>query len=432
MKPRANADILATLAGIVERQQQQIEMLSAIVGHLAGGTAAGTPTVEPISLLTFFEETYRPAKLVARSAKTLNVYRAVIHVLEIFLGRPATLADMTNETVSALLGWGIAKRKNSVATVNCWRAHLLAIWRFALKRKLIHEPPDVDKLKAPKRLPEAWTIEEFGRVLQAAAALRGHIGEVQASAWWTAFLLTIYDTGLRRTAALSLRMVDLDVERRHVVARAEHSKTATDQVFQLSDTTIAALRAIIDPPRELLFDWPYDRYDGTTYTALSRAFRGIVKAAGLPNGSRNGLHKIRRTSASHLANAVPIEHVMHHLGHSSPDMARRHYIDPRIAMPSVRAAELLPHPELPKADGGRQALESLLRLDKLTAGATREALRKANIQQTKLARALGIGKSYLNWCLKTESRPMPKTVEAGIRRYLGDHLAGLAGGAKKE
>ena len=55
----------------------------------------------------------------------------------------------------------------------------------------------------------------------------------------------------------------------------------------------------------------------------------VIEAAGLPDTPGNGPQKLRRSSASHLERVCPGS-ASHHLGHLTPDMAIKHYLDPRI------------------------------------------------------------------------------------------------------
>ena len=96
-----------------------------------------------------------------------------------------------------------------------------------------------------------------------------------------------------------------------------------------------AISKTIPPHRELVFPWPYRREQ------LYVHWRKILRGAGVPVTARNGIQKLRRTSASHLE-AVQPGSAMRHLGHATRGLAEKHYIDPRVAV----ARPPLP-PELP-------------------------------------------------------------------------------------
>jgi len=74
-----------------------------------------------------------------------------------------------------------------------------------------------------------------------------------------------------------------------------------------------------------------------------REFKKILQAANLPCGRRDLFHRLRRTSATHLAAVAGIEAAEQHLDHRTPGLARSTYIDPRF-MPQIKAADVLPRP----------------------------------------------------------------------------------------
>ena len=108
------------------------------------------------SLRWFFATHYRPLKLRSRSDNTARLYDHTMRNFSRFLGRDAMLEDLTDDTVSRLLSW-IIDRGRSPHTAEKERCQLLAIWRFACRKKFLDEWPDVDSCKRPTRIPRAWT-----------------------------------------------------------------------------------------------------------------------------------------------------------------------------------------------------------------------------------------------------------------------------------
>ena len=240
-------------------------------------------------------------------------------------------------------------RRASPATVNKHRAHLLALWRFARKKKrLSGDEPDIEKTKEYKRIPEAWSLDEFQRLLTAATKADGTIVGIPAGSWWLALLLLMYDTGLRISAVMQLpanAMTD-----GHLRVAAETQKQGAEQHFRLHEQTLAALtqmdgsrRTAAELAKERLFPWPMD--PGGDWRTLRGAYRKILKAAGLPHGPREMFHKLRRTSATLLAAELGEEAASKHLGHSGLNVTRR-YLDPsKIEQKS--AVDALPRPKIP-------------------------------------------------------------------------------------
>lgn len=245
----------------------------------------------PETLKRFFEDTYRPRRLADSSARTIGDYRGCIERLSQFLGHDVAARELCDDLIErflvAMLGTGLAP-----STVNNkYRASLLALWRYAWRKRKTEElPRDVEKFREPTRLPEAWSQAEVARIIAAAGSAEGDFCGVPSRLWWPALLLTLYDTGLRIDALLGTRTDELRADGWLFVG-FDRQKQKADQAFKLHPETMAAIAATMPGRRELLFPWPYaDRRH-----ALWNRFRKILQAAGLPHGRRDLFHRIRRT-----------------------------------------------------------------------------------------------------------------------------------------
>src|SRR6185312_12388137 len=117
------------------------------------------------------------------------------------------------------------------------------------------------KLKEPRRIPQAWTIGQFSKLVETAylgewlapTMTAGLIEGVPARLWWTGLLLIAYDSGVRIGALLQLRCDDVDLESGRLFVRAETQKQNADQAFTLDPSTATLLKQFADVPRELLF-----------------------------------------------------------------------------------------------------------------------------------------------------------------------------------
>ncbi len=289
----------------------------------------------PRKLLTFFDTRYAPLKLAAGSKATLAHYRGCINQFSAYLAHDATLESLTEDRLAEFFAWAI-RRGTAVPTVNGYRRNLLALVRFAWRKRLVDDVPrDVDKLREFKRVPTAWTLEQLGRILDAAADQTGDVCGIPAGQWWPAMILVAIDTGLRLGAVLALRTDDLDVASGMVLARAETQKQKADQVFRLHRDTLAELMATRLVDRERLFPLPKD-----SRKHFRRVFREILTRAGCPSGARDLLHKLRRTSATYLAAVSGKAAASEHLGHSSLSVTER-YLDPTLSR-TVFAADVIP------------------------------------------------------------------------------------------
>jgi integrase len=168
--------------------------------------------------------------------------------------------------------WLLERR--SPSTVNHARRAIRALWSFARRKKLLRTESMVEKLKEPKREAEAWSLEEYNRIIRVAAIIPGNVDGHLACRWWPALLLLAYDTGLRIGAIMALEWRDL--ETRWLYVRAEVQKQLADQRFGLHPDTITALKRIrpAEPDDDTpIFAWPWCR--GT----LHRKFAEILELA---------------------------------------------------------------------------------------------------------------------------------------------------------
>jgi integrase len=310
-------------------------------GPLAGTTGNGQ------TLPDFFERVYRPMRLIGRSPKTVVSYQGSIHVLCRYAGRVVTLGDLSDELLAGCMGW-MLNRGAAIASVNHQRRHVLALWRFAYRRKapdgtrLAKELPEVERLREMKRVPVAWSVEEFSRLLTTAANEPGTVGDIPASQWWCALLVTLFYTGIRLSAAMMLRVENLSLTEAagYLLVPAEHQKQKCDQRFKLPPDCVHALQAITAGRTGRIFggwgDGPTDRKE------LWATFRRMIEEAGLKagDGACGLFHKIRRTSATHVAAKLGRAAACDHLGHSAMSVTER-YLDPRF-IPTIQAADVLP------------------------------------------------------------------------------------------
>ena len=207
----------------------------------------------------------------ARARPTRRLYEFSVRNFGAFLGREATLEDFTDDAVSRLLAWMI-ERGLSPYTANKERSQLLAIWRFAARKRFVEDWPDVEPEIQPKRDPRAWTENELARLFTACSTVTGMIADIPAAAWWTALHYVAWFTAERIGAVLKLRWSDLDAQTGWLVVPAEARKgRRADKSTRLPSEAINALKAIREPRRDLLFPWDrspsyiYRRYQAQSW-----------------------------------------------------------------------------------------------------------------------------------------------------------------------
>lgn len=261
--------------------------------------------------------------------RTQKLYRYTIAAFGEHLGRDATVDDLEELTVARFLSARL--REKAVATAAKDRTQIRALWEFAARRGLTNGRwPQIRPIRVPERVPRCWLTDEMQRLLVAAGERQGSISGVPAGAFWRAALLTLYDTGERCAALLSLEWPD--VSPAGITFRAEGRKGQTRDIYRpISAETWQAIDAIRGP-RKLVFEW--DR----CYTNLWRHLGKICEAAGLPNDRLSKFHRIRKTTASYAAaGGLDAQRL---LDHASPVTTRR-YLDPRVVR-APSAPDVLP------------------------------------------------------------------------------------------
>lgn len=286
------------------------------------------------NLFEFFDRTYAPQRLTESSHDTVMGYRRALVEFSWFLASDPTFHNLDEDTVERFLVW-MKRTGRSNATINKYTRYLLAIWNYAWKKRRVSDQPrDIRPLPESKRIPDAWSAEQMGRILAAARQTEGTITDIPARDWWPALLLTDYDTGLRIDALMQARVSDYDASTRWLKIPAEVQKQDADQVFRLHPDTIAAIEATNPSTREHLFPWPLIDHK---YKFLRTRYRRILAAAGLGTSRHDTFHKLRRTSATAVCNAFDRETAQRHLGHSHPSVTAR-YLDPRLIVPKHNTA----------------------------------------------------------------------------------------------
>lgn len=284
------------------------------------------------SLVGYYDTVYEPMKLRSRAYNTKRLYRTTLRSLARFLGRAPVLADLNNDTVNLYLAW-FRNRGRSPYSVNKERFNLLALWRFAARRGDKAGFPEVESDVAPKRVPQAWTLEQMRQLVESLRSMWGTYEGIPRADWWTALHYVLWDTGERITAIISLRWDNVDLSGGWVIVPAETRKGGrADRTYRIGSDTVKALRRIAAPSRDAVFPWPY------VPTYLWDVYNKILKRAGLPSDRRSKFHRIRRSVASYYeaagGNATEL------LGHSSRTVTRA-YLDPRIVV-TKHATDVIP------------------------------------------------------------------------------------------
>lgn len=298
---------------------------------------------------------YAPAK--ALSPRTVTIYSQSIRLLEEFLGRPAVVDDLHEDTVIAFLRWkeqtpNPQRGPNRPATIAKHRTQLLSLADYAFRKRLLAESPVVKPIRVPKRLPRGFTADEVARLIRACDRRHGKIAGIPSRDWWASLIHAAWCTAGRRGELLSVRWRDVDTARAEIVFRADTRKGHTRDIVRRIDRRLAdRLEARRGAPAELV--WPWDRMPTSLYSSMKL----LCRMAEVP---QLRLHAIRKASASYVAAAGG--DAVSHLDHSDPSITRDHYLDDRIVgqrsgvefLPPLDLgddAEFIPDPDPPAAAG---------------------------------------------------------------------------------
>lgn len=235
-----------------------------------------------------------------------------------YLGRIASLGDLTSDTVNqyvvdleARSGWG-------KKTVHDYRSVLVLIWRAAFDRGDLERPPwRLRPVKVPKRVVRAWTIDELRAILRACKWLRGYVPGtlIRKRDWMRAFILVAYSTGLRRCDVMTAKRADV----RDGILTVVECKTGKVIARRLSEQAVAAL-GLVEGADELLLPWPGQ------IRRFYASFSVLVRRAGVTPG---GPHKIRKSAGSYAQKENGNGQQL--LGHEDAATFHRHYHDRTIS-----------------------------------------------------------------------------------------------------
>lgn len=188
--------------------------------------------------------------------------------------------------------------------------------------KWLGHNPIVKKPKGIQRTPQAWTRKQLKALFREARITQRTIWGIEGSIYWPAILGVCYDTGERIGAVLELRASAIDLERRRILYAAEIRKGGyRDATSTISRSTQRALRRLqaVAPSETLVFKRGCP-------SGLWKAYGRLLSDAGLPNDRRSKFHRLRRTHATFVHKAGGDATAA--MGHSSPEVTWRHYIDP--------------------------------------------------------------------------------------------------------
>jgi integrase len=282
-------------------------------------------------------------RMIAGSPATLGDYQTQVRTLQkVFsqecldrneLAREVRVLDISKSLLAHGLSM-IKKNGRESTTCNKWLRTILAIYNFAVEEKELQgKPIKVKKLPELKQKPRAWRPEQISQLLGAApqmpAAKRGE---------WDgrhdyALLLFLLNTGTRISAAMWTPSSMLDLKRGEVTVPASVQKHKSDEVFDLLDITVAALKAIEPHRHKTIFAaWEYDDWKNGKWRMLTKRLKRMLVNAGLFSSVKEIpkykelFHKLRKCFATLIKIKYGNQAATLMCGHSGPTVTTR-YID---------------------------------------------------------------------------------------------------------
>lgn len=234
-----------------------------------------------------------------------------------FLGHEPTSDDLDEATANRWLASMLESGQLARQSIRTQRRNLLVIWRAMFQDRLIDtEPRRVRPVKIDRSAPEAWDQAQVWALVMESQKCQGVFkrSRIPRAAFWRAFILTAWDTGLRLGDLLALNVHQIAADGTLVV---KQHKTGWPVVCRLRPETMAAIESTFPPHRERVFC-------GLGRDQLFKQFRALVEAANIPKG---GTKRIRKSSATAVERETPGA-AMLHLGHRTAGLAYQHYVDP--------------------------------------------------------------------------------------------------------
>lgn len=307
----------------------------------------------------YLEDFMESCSLKELSKKTINSYESTLMLFFKFLKEESmisTVQEITTENVDNYLKFTKERGKYSYvsddrtvslnypdarkdfgkqisdATINNYIRNMKVFFNYCVDRKYIKASPmeKINFIKAKRKMKDEITDLEFKALVKAI-----NITVFSEYRDYTIIQL-IFDTGMRLTETLNLKLEDIDIERRTILIPAEINKGKKDRYVFFSNTMATILRKWLQyKDRYCTSNWLFPTKKGTIITAsnFERNFRQYKDRAGImkvitPHGLRNNFAKRFILSGGDIFMLSKI------LGHSSVTVTEQAYLD--VTMTDIR------------------------------------------------------------------------------------------------
>lgn len=272
------------------------------------------------SLLSYFRTCYARDRSLRDT--TAYQYERSIRCFGEWLGHEPQLADLDDGVVSSWLA--DLEKLRLPKTVRGKRQAVLSIWRHAAEAGIVQPPGKIRKTRVPLPNPTAWDLSELRRLIDAAERLPGFFPNgVARKTWFAALFRVAYQTGLRRSDLFCFD-VTRDVDADGNISTVQQ-KTLDGHVSKISAETLELLRTISD---RLHADgsnaWRTPLAPPCYVRGVYQWFAKLRQLAGIDG--EGAIQQLRRTGATYVEKEHPGA-AMRYLGHRTPGLAYRHYVD---------------------------------------------------------------------------------------------------------
>lgn len=308
------------------------------------------------TLSSIFEEHYRPLRLADATPEAVELYRLILRRWASVTGDPK-VAAITPELLAQFVGQlresrGIKRHgrlspggKMSVNTIRGYLRAVQTLLDFCGPRGrrsrdalgIVQQPPWLRPPRASLAAPRFIPLERLSECYKAARVMTfPRIRRVKPALWWRCLLAAVFNLGLRRGTLFAFRHEDIDWDQGLLEIPAQRMKSRRSHTLPLNPTATEHLGRVCNGPG-VVFQWPL-----RLETVLDYLYR-LEDAAGIPVEERFGLHAIRATASTILAEVSSPEIARMFLAHVPADTAMKHYINGQGML--AKALDAMPQPK---------------------------------------------------------------------------------------
>ena len=228
------------------------------------------------------EKLVKDLELRGRSPDTVEDYADRVRRYQDYYDKPAD--QMGEKEIIDYLHYLTTERKLTQATVNTHNSALRFVYGVTLEITLNYKR--LPRLKQIRRIPQLFTKEEVGKILDNAGSLRNK-----------SMLMLAYGSGLRLSEIINLKPMDIESDQMRILVR--RGKGDRDRYAMLPQVTLDTLREYWKEfrPKEWLFEAP-KKGGKFIDKCLQDVFYKALKNSGV--AKPGSIHTLRHCYATHL------------------------------------------------------------------------------------------------------------------------------------